>query len=119
MKRLLFGVTLNCLCLAGFGIAGSIASANDLDSQPFCLVQPKYPSSAGSKGIEGYVKLEFKVTKKGRARNPVILESDPPLTFDRAAKKAVRKARCKPGYREGEAVDVDGVITTVKFSVGS
>ena len=116
MRRLLFGVTLNFLCLAGFGVAGSIASADELDSQPFCLVQPKYPSSARGKGVEGYVRLEFTVTKKGRVRNPVILESDPPLTFDRAATKAVRKARCKPGYKEGEAVDVNGVITTVHFS---
>ena len=116
MKRLLFGITLNFLCLAGFGIAGSIASANELDSQPFCLVQPKYPSSAGSKGLEGYVRLEFTVNQKGRVRNPVILESDPPLTFDRAARKAVLKARCKPGYKEGEAVEVAGVVTTVHFS---
>ena len=115
MKRLLFGVTLNFLCLAGFGIPGSIANANELDSQPFCLVQPKYPSSAGSKGLEGYVRLEFTVNKKGRVRNPVILDSDPPLIFDRAARKAVLNARCKPGYKKGEAVDVDGVITTVHF----
>ena len=45
----------------------------------------------------------------------MILESDPPLTFDRAARKAVLKARCNPGYKEGEAVDVNGVITTVHF----
>ena len=116
MKRILFITTLNFLCLVGFGMAGSIASANELDSQPFCLVQPKYPSSAGSKGVEGYVRLEFTVTKKGKVRNPVILESEPPLTFDRAARKAVRKARCKPGFRDGEAVDVDGVKSTVHFS---
>ena len=116
MKRILFITTLNCLCLVGCSMAGSIASANELDSQPFCLVQPKYPSSAGSKGVEGYVRLEFTVTKKGKVPNPVILEFEPPLTFDRAARKAVRKARCKPGFRDGEAVDVDGVKSTVHFS---
>ena len=115
MKRILFITTLNFLCLVGFGMAGSIASANELDSQPFCLVQPKYPSSAGSKG-RGLLRLEFTVTKKAKVRNPVILESEPPLTFDRAARKAVRKARCKPGFRDGEAVDVDGVKSTVHFS---
>lgn len=94
----------------GFGL-----SASDGDYLPIVKVQPIYPRRALSRGIEGYVILEFTVTRTGAVKDPVIIESDPPNVFDDEAIRAVLKFKYKPKIVNGESVDVTGVQNKITF----
>ncbi|WP_421921509.1 energy transducer TonB [Marinobacter salarius] len=94
----------------GFGL-----SASDGDYLPIVKVQPVYPRRALSRGIEGYVLLEFTVTRTGAVKDPAIIESEPPNVFDDAAVRAALKFKYKPKVVNGEAVDVAGVQNRIIF----
>lgn len=86
------------------------------DYLPIVRVAPVYPSRALSRGIEGYVDLQFTVTTAGTVENPVILHSTSSL-FDRAAMRAVLKFKYKPRVVDGQPVAVPGVKTRITFKI--
>ena len=96
----------------GFGLG-----AADGDFLPIVKVQPIYPRRALSRGIEGYVILEFTVTKNGSVKDPVVIEANPERIFDSAAIKAARKFKYKPRIVDGEPVDVAGVQNKLTFQI--
>ncbi|MFZ8915632.1 MAG: energy transducer TonB, partial [Pseudomonadales bacterium] len=75
------------------------------------------PRRALTRGIEGYVLLEFTVTKLGTVENPVVVEADPPGIFDRAAQQAALKFKYKPKVVNGEPIDVAGVRNLITFEL--
>ncbi|MYE13754.1 MAG: energy transducer TonB [Gammaproteobacteria bacterium] len=80
-------------------------------------VAPEYPRGAASRGIEGYVLLEFTVTSFGSVRDPTVVEASPPGVFDRAATAASLKFRYKPRVLNGQPVDVRGVRNLILFEL--
>lgn len=96
----------------GFGLSGA-----DGDLLPIVKVQPIYPRRALSRGIEGYVVLEFTVTKNGSVRDPVVIEANPERVFDQAAIQAALKFKYKPRIVDGEPVDVAGVQNQLTFQI--
>ena len=84
---------------------------------PIVKVKPVYPARANGRGIEGYVLLEFTVTRTGAVRDPVVVESAPPGIFDRAAKNAALKFKYRPMIVNGEPVDVSGVLNRITFAL--
>lgn len=68
--------------------------------KPVKTVNPKYPSYARSRAVEGWVKLTFTVDKRGRAKAITVVDSSPEQVFDRAAEKALRKWKFEvlPGH---------------------
>ena len=76
-----------------------------------------YPRRAAARGIEGYVLLEFTVTKTGAVRDPRVLESKPPGIFDRAAMNASLKFKYKPKVVNGEPIEVSGVRNRITFEL--
>ena len=68
-----------------------------------------YPRDAQTQGIEGYVVLEFVVTRTGSTADAMVVESSPPDVFDNAALDAVQKFTYKPRVVDGEPVEVTGV----------
>lgn len=91
-------------------------SYSDGEYLPIVRVAPIYPSRALSRGIEGYVDLEFTVTAEGTVANPVVTYSSSSL-FDNAAKKAVLKFKYKPRVVDGTPVAVPGVRTRIRFEL--
>lgn len=63
---------------------------------PNVRVEPVYPRRAQVRGIEGYVVVGFTVNPDGTTSQLEILDSLPPITFDRAALKAVERWRFEP-----------------------
>ena len=61
--------------------------------------------------------LKFTVTETGAVRDPVVLESEPGSTFDRAAMKAVLKFKYKPRVEGGKPVEVPGVEHLITFKL--
>lgn len=91
--------------------------SSDGEYLPIVKVAPVYPRRAQTRGIEGFVILEFIVTKTGAVRNPVVIESKPTGIFDRAATSAALKFKYKPKVVNGEAIDVAGVRNKITFEL--
>lgn len=98
-------------------IGGIGGFTSDGEYLPIVKVAPVYPRRAQTRGIEGYVVLEFIVTKTGAVANPVVLESKPPGIFDRAALSAALKFKYKPKVVNGEPIDVAGVRNRITFEL--
>jgi protein TonB len=97
--------------------ATGLMAAGEGDYLPIVKVQPEYPPRALSRGIEGYVIVEFMVSKLGTVQNPVVIKADPPGYFERAALKAASKFKYKPKIINGEPVDVAGVTNKITFQM--
>jgi len=97
---------------------GTGLSASDGEFLPIVKVAPQYPSRAQSRGIEGYVLLEYTVTKQGTVLDPIVIEAEPAKIFNRAAIKSALKYKYKPRVVDGVPQDVKGVRTRVTFKLG-
>jgi len=98
-------------------VGGVGGFSSDGEYLPIVKVAPVYPRRAQTRGIEGYVLLEFVVTKTGAVRDPVVIESKPPGIFDRAAIQAALKFKYKPKVVNGEPIDVAGVQNRITFEL--
>ena len=99
-------------------LAGGLSlDSSDGEYLPIVKVAPVYPRRALSRGIEGYVIVEFVVTKSGTVREPVVVKAEPESLFDQAAKDAVLKFKYKPRVVNGEAVEVAGVQNKITFEI--
>ncbi|MGL1958806.1 MAG: energy transducer TonB [Colwellia sp.] len=103
---------------ADMSLSGSLSlGGGDGDYLPIVKVAPIYPRRAQSRGIEGYVIVEFIVTKNGAVRNPVVVEAKPENTFNQAAIAAVLKFKYKPRVVDGVAMEVAGVRNKISFEI--
>jgi len=86
------------------------------DYLPIVRVAPVYPARALSRGLEGYVDMQFTVTTTGTVKDPAVLFSTSSL-FERAATRAVLKFKYKPRVVDGLPVEVPGVKTRITFQI--
>ena len=96
----------------GFEIA-----ASDTDVVPIVRVTPQYPLRASERGIEGWVEVEFTISKLGTVKDPRVINSHPSSIFDRAALKAIRKWKYNPKIEDGEPVERPGIKVRLKFDL--
>jgi TonB family protein len=75
---------------------------------------PVYPERARERETEGWVELEYTVSKDGSTRDIVVLAAEPETVFDRAALDAVKRWRYEPRVVNGVPVD-QRVMTRVRF----
>jgi len=101
---------------AGINIGGVGFGVSDGEYLPIVKVAPVYPSRALSRGLEGYVIVEFTVTQSGAVRDVFVVESTSTL-FERAATTAALKSKYKPRVIDGEPVDVRGVQHLITFLI--
>jgi protein TonB len=109
----------------GFGIT-------DGDYLPIVKVQPVYPRRALSRGMAGWVIVEFVVNEQGMVENPVIVancgmvqnarsegecEDHPSNIFDSAAMKAELKFKYKPKIIDGVPTATGGVQNKITFEL--
>ena len=94
-----------------------VDGSKDGEYLPVVKVRAKYPSRAIEQGIEGSVTVEFTVTEKGIVNDPVVVESDPPGIFDRAAVNAALKFKYKPKVVDGQPIRVEGVKHKIVFEL--
>ncbi|MBX3707463.1 MAG: energy transducer TonB [Pseudomonadales bacterium] len=98
-------------------VGGVGGFSSDGEYLPIVKVAPVYPRRAQTRGIEGYVLLEFVVTRTGAVRDPVVIEAKPPGIFDSAAINAALKFKYKPKVVNGEPIDVAGVRNLITFEL--
>ncbi|MEM7078856.1 MAG: TonB family protein [Pseudomonadota bacterium] len=93
------------------------AGRADGDVIPVLTVAPDYPQRELTRGVEGWVLIEFSVDELGRVVNPQIIMSHPGNGFNRAALKAVSRYKYKPRVVNGMAVPVHGVRQKITFNL--
>lgn len=100
------------------GLTGGMSlDSGDGDYLPIVKVAAIYPRRAQSRGIEGFVIVEFVVTKTGAVTNAVVVQGQPEGVFDRAALDAVAKFKYKPRVVDGVAMEVAGVQNKISFEI--
>jgi len=73
-------------------------------------VRPEYPRDAQSRGIEGWVDVEFTIAADGTTRDLIVRDAEPRGIFDRSALEALRRWRFEPIVRDGRAVEQRATI---------
>ena len=109
----------------GFGIS-------DGEYLPIVKVQPQYPRRALSRGLTGWVIVEFTVTEQGAVTDPFVVSNcawiktprtegecfdKPNSVFDSAATKAAIKFKYKPKVIDGTPVATAGVQNKISFEL--
>jgi periplasmic protein TonB len=85
---------------------GDTGPQTDQQWQPNVIVPANYPRKALDMGIEGYVLLEYTVTRTGSLKDIVVIDSSPPGYFEEAAMRAATEFRYNPRIVNGEPVEV-------------
>ena len=101
------------------GGTGFEIAASDTDVVPIVRVQPQYPLRASERGIEGWVEVEFTISKLGTVKDPSVINSHPSSIFDRSALKAIRKWKYNPKIEDGEPVERPGIKVRLKFELSN
>lgn len=99
-------------------LGGGLAlEGGDGEYLPIVKVAPVYPRRALQRGIEGFVIVEFTVTKQGSVRDPIVVEANPEGIFEQAAIDAALKFKYKPRVVNGEPTEVSGVQNRITFQI--
>ena len=101
------------------GGTGFEIAASDTDVVPIVRVTPQYPLRASERGIEGWVEVEFTISKLGTVKDPTVINSHPSSIFDRSALKAIRKWKYNPKIEDGEPVERPGIKVRLKFELSN
>ncbi|WP_100656133.1 energy transducer TonB [Alteromonas flava] len=96
---------------------GLALESGDGEYLPIVKVAAVYPRRALQRGIEGFVIVEFTVTKQGSVRDPVVVEANPQGIFEQAALDAALKFKYKPRVVNGEPTEVSGVQNRITFKI--
>ena len=95
---------------------GISLTPGDAEYLPIVKVAPVYPRRALQRGIEGWVLLEFTVSKQGTVKDIRVIDSQPKTKiFHRAAIKAAAKFKYKPRTEDGKPIEVPGVRNRIIF----
>lgn len=96
----------------------SLGAPSTTDYIPLYVPQPRYPSRALKRGVEGYAVISFTIGTGGNAIEPTLLEEVPGgYGFGRAALQAAGKLKYSPKMADGIPVEVTGVRYKFTFKV--
>jgi protein TonB len=94
-----------------------MSAGSDRDVIPLVRIAPDYPPRALSRGLEGWVKVQFTITMTGTVKDPIVVDADPKNIFDDAALKSISRWRYNPKVEGGVAVERVGVQTIIRFQL--
>ena len=95
----------------------SMSAGSDRDVIPLVRINPDYPPRAQTRGIEGYVIVQFTITATGTVKDAIVVEAQPKGMFDDAALKAIARWRYNPKVDAGVAVERVGIRTRLTFQL--
>ncbi len=91
--------------------------ASDGEYLPIVKIAPLYPSSAQSRGIEGYCIVEYTVTTAGTTKDHKVVEAEPSGIFNKVSINASKKFKYRPRVVNGEAIEVHGVRNLFRYEL--
>jgi protein TonB len=95
----------------------SMSAGSDRDVIPLVRINPDYPPRALSRGLEGWVQVQFTITATGTVKDAIVVNAEPRNVFDDAALKAIARWRYNPKVESGVAVERVGVQTRIVFQL--
>lgn len=111
------GAIVDVRGVLGGPMAVSTTGGSDRDEMPLVRVEPVYPERALSRGVEGWVLVEFTITAAGTTTDVRSVEAHPSGVFDAAATKAVQSWKYNPKVEGGTAIDRRGMRVLLSFKV--
>ncbi len=91
--------------------------AMDRRATPVVRIAPQYPQGPLSRGVEGFVLVEFTITKTGAVEDVVVVDAKPENTFNRAALRAIKRWKYQPQVNNGGAVAQHNMREMFKFKI--
>ena len=95
----------------------SMSAGSDRDVIPLVRINPDYPPRALSRGLEGWVQVQFTITATGTVKDAKVVTAEPKNILDDAALKAIARWRYNPKVESGVAVERVGVQTIIRFQL--
>jgi len=95
----------------------TMAAGSDRDVIPLVRVNPDYPQRALTRGLEGWVQVQFTITPAGTVKDAIVVSAEPQDVFDDAALKAIARWRYNPKVENGAPVERVGVQTRIVFQL--
>jgi periplasmic protein TonB len=105
---------------AGLGLGSGIQLGTgglDRDVLPLVRINPDYPPRAQSRGIQGWVLVQFTITPAGTVADAKVIDAQPKGIFDEAAVKAVSRWKYNPKVEGGVAVERRGIQVKLTFQL--
>lgn len=107
---------------AGASVGGNLTQGInvggiDQDAIPLVRINPDYPPRAQSRGIQGWVLVQFTITAAGTVRSAVALDAEPHGYFEDAAIAAISRWKYEPKVENGVAVERRGVQVKLSFKL--
>lgn len=96
---------------------GTRGGGTDADVQPVVRIEPDYPPQALRRGVEGWVQVQFSVTKTGRVRDVIVVGANPTGVFEEATVEAVQRWLYNPKIEDGVPVERVGLQTVLRFNL--
>jgi protein TonB len=93
-----------------------MTAGSDRDIVPLVRINPDYPPRALSRGIQGWVIVQFTISATGTVKEQIVVDSSNKI-FEDAALKAIGRWRYNPKVEEGVAVERKGVQTKLVFQL--
>ncbi|WP_444910672.1 energy transducer TonB [Microbulbifer sp. TRSA005] len=89
---------------------------------PVYKATPRYPSTAIRRGIEGYVVVEFTISKTGAVRDVRVVAGydsagNPTNVFNRSAQAAAERFKYQPQVEDGHPVERYGVRNRITYKL--
>ncbi len=72
---------------------------------PLVRIPPRYPMRAANRRIEGWVKIEFTITKEGTVKDAIVVDAQPSKIFNSAALRAIKRWKFKAKILDGVAFE--------------
>ncbi|MEI7948975.1 MAG: energy transducer TonB [Gammaproteobacteria bacterium] len=94
-----------------------LSAGSDRDVVPLVRINPEYPQRALSRGIEGWVTVQFTITETGSVADPIVVDAMPKGMFDEAALKAIARWRYNPKVEDGKPIVRKGIQTMLRFQL--
>jgi len=95
----------------------SLSAGSDRDVIPLVRINPDYPPRALSRGIEGWVQVQFTISETGAVIDAIVVDASPKNVFDDAAIKAISRWRYNPKVEGAVAVQRKGIQTILRFEL--
>ncbi|MGY5729874.1 energy transducer TonB [Vibrio chemaguriensis] len=89
----------------------------DQQALPLYRVDPRYPSKALKRRVEGYVIMRFTIDATGRPKDIEVIEAEPQRMFEREAIRALKKWKYQPKVEDGVSIEQFGQTAKVEFKL--
>ncbi|OBT16323.1 energy transducer TonB [Vibrio sp. UCD-FRSSP16_10] len=96
---------------------GPLSIGQNQQAMPLHRIEPRYPTRALSRKIEGFVVMSFTINQNGRPTDIQVLQSQPNRIFDREAKRALQRWKYQPLIVDGKATARKGQTLKLEFKL--